>query len=80
MGAAIWAKLAREGPLQVGSGEMLAVALSLEESRYRHRNNHIGRASRDVLALAAMALGFHYRLTFRHVSAVRDSSNRLPIS
>src|ERR1019366_5671727 len=68
MGAAVRAKLARDGPFDVAAGELLAGALGVTETHYGHRNKHIGRAARDVLAFAAMALGFHHRLTLRHVA------------
>jgi hypothetical protein len=55
-------------------------ALSVSEARKRHRDDHVGCAAADVLALAAVTTAPSSAVRPRLHSAVLCNSNRLPVS
>jgi hypothetical protein len=68
MGAAFGAELASYRPLEIAADELFGRSLSIGESCYRHRNENVGRTTRDVLAFPAMALGFHHGFAFSDIA------------
>jgi len=66
--AAFSAKLARDRPFEISSRELLRRTLSVLESGFRHRDEDVRRSASDVLAFAAMALGFHHRVSLGDVA------------
>jgi hypothetical protein len=57
-GAAFGAELASDRLFKIAATELFGRSLSIGESCYRHRNENVGRSTRDVLAFPAMTLGF----------------------
>jgi hypothetical protein len=70
MGSTVRAELARHGTLDVLARELLWRSLRVPETGNRHGHEHVGRASRDVLAFTAMTLRLHHRLAFRLVAHI----------
>src|SRR5260370_30457767 len=62
MGAAFGAEFPRHGALEIAARELLGGFLGVFEAGDRHQHEQVGRAARDVLAFAAMALRLHHRL------------------
>ncbi|MGX1050018.1 hypothetical protein AB7M74_000953 [Bradyrhizobium japonicum] len=62
------------GAFEVLARELLGLPGDVAEAGRRHRDEGIGRAARDVLALAAMTLGLHHRIAFGHVPVGRSKS------
>src|SRR3984893_5594616 len=68
MGAAFGAELASDRPFEITAHELFGRSLGIGESCYRHRNENVGRSTRDVLAFPAMALGFHHGFAFSDIA------------
>src|SRR3954471_19799462 len=68
MGPASSAEFARDGAFEVLARELLGLPGDVAEAGRRHRDEGVGRAARDILALAAMTLGLHHWIAFGHVA------------
>ena len=68
MGAAVGAEFASDRPFEIAAAKLFGRSLSVGESCYRHRNENVGRSTRDVLAFPAMALRFHHGFAFSGIT------------
>ena len=68
MGAAVGAEFASDRPFEIAAGELFRRSLSIGECRDWHRNENVGRSTRDVLAFPAMALSFHHGFAFSDIT------------
>jgi hypothetical protein len=68
MSAAFGSELASDRPFEIAASELFWCSLCIGKSCYRHRNENVGRSTRDVLAFPAMALGFHRGFAFGDIA------------
>src|SRR5262249_21614603 len=68
VGAAFRTKLARHRLFEIAAGKLLRHTLGVFETVERHRHEHVGRAARDILAFAAVALSLHHRLALGFIA------------
>src|SRR3954463_6288763 len=85
MGPALSAEFARDGAFEVLARELLGLPGDVAEASRRHRDEGVGRAARDVLALAAMTLRLHHRVAlgdiahFAAIASAFQTHDDLPI-
>src|SRR5216684_2875992 len=68
MRAAVGAEFPRHGAFKIAARKWLGRPLGVTEAVAGHENKHVWRAAGHVLAFAAVALRFHYRLAVGHVA------------
>src|SRR6516164_2891478 len=68
MRTAFGTKFPRHGPFEVAAGKLLGRTLRVSEAISWYGEEHVGRATRDVLAFAAVALRLHDRLTLGRIA------------
>src|SRR2546429_4644384 len=76
MRAAFGAEFPRHGAFEIAARELPGRSLGKAEAVARHQDEHVGRASADVLTLAAVALRLHHWLALgqiAHLAAIASA-------
>src|ERR1700682_1930229 len=76
MRAAFGAEFPRHCAFKIAASKLLGHSIGIGKAVGRHQKKHVGRAARDILAFAAMALRLHHRLAISdiaHLAAITSA-------